>query len=57
MQLFRLYFEVFGKFDWDKYMITIFGPVRIQNFYEKLRDECNFDMYQLAMKEREAFFG
>jgi hypothetical protein len=38
-------------------MITIYGPVRQQNFYDKLRDECNFDMNQLALNERMHFFG
>ena len=37
-------------------MITIYGPVRIQNFYDRLRDECNFDMNQLAMQERKKGF-
>jgi hypothetical protein len=57
MAFIRKFFEVFGNFDWDKYMITIFGPVRIPNFYDRLRDECNFDMNKLAMNERMNFFG
>ena len=51
-QFFEKFFEFFGTFDWDKYMITIFGPIKHQNVYEKLRDECNFDLNQLAMNER-----
>ena len=57
MEFVRKFFEVLGTFDWDKYMITIFGPVRIQNFYDRLRDECNFDMNLLALNERIHYFG
>jgi DNA polymerase sigma len=44
MQFFRKFFEILGDFDWDKHLITIYGPIRIQNLYDKLRDECNFDL-------------
>lgn len=57
IQFFGKFFEIFGEFDWDKYMITIYGPVRRVNFQHKLRDECHFDMNQLAMNERMHYFG
>ena len=57
MQFLRKFFEVFGEFDWDKHMVTIYGPVRIMNSYDRLRDECNFDMNQLALNERMHYFG
>lgn len=57
MQFLRKFFHVFGNFDWDKYMITIFGPIRIQGWYERLRDEFNFDINLLALSERLQFFG
>ena len=44
MEFLRTFFKVFSQFDWDKYIVTIYGPIRIQNFYDRLRDECNFDM-------------
>ena len=56
IKFFRKFFEVFGNFDWDKHMITIFGPIRILNFYERLRDECGFDINKLALKERMVYF-
>lgn len=28
IQFFKKFFEIFGSFDWEKYMITIYGPVR-----------------------------
>ena len=52
MQFLRKFFQIFGNFDWEKYMITIYGPVRVQNFYERLRDEFGFDMHLLAINER-----
>jgi hypothetical protein len=57
MQFLRKFFNVFGSFDWDKYMVTVYGPVRIQNFYDRLRDEFNFDINALAISERAFFFG
>jgi hypothetical protein len=48
----KKFFHVFGNFDWDKYMITIFGPIRSQGWYERLRDEFNFDINELAISER-----
>lgn len=57
LKFFRKFFQFFSEFDWDKYIITIFGPVRVQNFYERLRDECNFDLTKLALKERTSFFN
>lgn len=57
IQFFNKFFEIFGEFDWDKYMITIYGPVRRHNFQNKLRDECLFDMNRLALNERAAYFG
>ena len=43
MQFFNKFYEIFGHFDWDKYMVSIYGPIRIQNFYDKLRGG-GFDM-------------
>jgi hypothetical protein len=57
MQFFKKFFQILGDFDWDKHLITIYGPIRIQNLYDKLRDECNFDLSQLALNERMEYFG
>lgn len=57
MQFFKKFFQILGDFDWDKHLITIYGPIRIQNLYDKLRDECNFDLNQLALNERMEYFG
>ena len=32
MELFRLFFKFFGKFDWDSQIITIQGAIRSHNF-------------------------
>jgi len=57
VEVFWKFFEVLGDFDWDKYILTIYGPIRITNFYERLRDECNFDISLLVLKERMIYFG
>ena len=44
MEVMRQFFTVFGEFDWEKHMVTIYGPVRIHCFYERLRDEFDFDL-------------
>ena len=33
-------------------MVTIYGPVRLHCFYEKLRDDFDFDLHKLALAER-----
>ena len=38
-------------------MVTIFGPVRIQNIYDRLRDEFSFDHDLLALSDRMLYFG
>lgn len=43
---------MFGEFDWEKHIVTIYGPVRIHCFYERLRDEFDFDLHRLALAER-----
>ncbi len=57
IDVFKKFFEIFGEFKWDTYMITIFGPIKIHNFYERLRDDCNFDIHQLAINERMEYFN
>jgi len=37
MEVFRKFFEVLGNFKWDEYIITIYGPVKVQNFHDRLR--------------------
>ena len=32
MELFRLFFKIFGKFDWDSQIITIQGAISSHNF-------------------------
>ena len=56
MAVLKCFFEVFGEFDWDTHMVTIYGPVRLQGFYDRLRDHFDFDLERLAMSERRFFF-
>ena len=56
MAVLRCFFEVFGEFDWEQHMVTIYGPVRLQGFYDRLRDNFDFDLDRLAMSERRFFF-
>jgi hypothetical protein len=52
MDVFRKFFQLWGSFDWDSYLITMYSPIRTVNYYERLRNECNFEMDRLALLER-----
>lgn len=51
MDVFRKFFLIFGSFDWESYHLTIYGPVKACNFYERLK-ECNMDLDRLVMLEK-----
>jgi len=37
MDVFVKFFQVWGSFDWDSNIVTIYGPVKATNFYENLK--------------------
>lgn len=39
MEVFRKFFKVLGTFKWDEYIITIYGPIKTNNFFDRLRSE------------------
>lgn len=39
MEVFKLFFEYFSKFDWESQMVTIFGAIKTLNFYDRLKQE------------------
>lgn len=56
MDVFKKFFEILGPFKWDEYIISIYGPIRIQNFHDKLRSQFDFDIVKLALNERLSYF-
>jgi hypothetical protein len=53
MEVFKLFFHYFGQgFDWDQTMVTIYGPIRTLNFYDRLKTEFHFDLEKFAAHER-----
>lgn len=46
MDVFRKFFEVWGgtNFDWDQNLITIYGPIKTINFYERLKNEVRLTL-------------
>lgn len=52
LQVFHKFFTYFGKFDWDQKIVTIYGPIRTLNFYDRLKNEFNFDTDKMALAER-----
>ena len=41
MDVFKKFFKVLGNFDWDTYMVSIYGPIRAFNFYDRLKHEVS----------------
>src|SRR5687768_10222449 len=39
MDVFRKFFEVWGSFDFDTNIITLYSPIKGHNFFDRLRDE------------------
>jgi DNA polymerase sigma len=52
LEVFRLFFAYFGKFEWESQMITIYGAIKTLNFYDRLKSEFNFDIKKFALSER-----
>ena len=50
LDVFFKFFEVFGKFNWQNQILTIYGPIEKEGFYEKL-EARNFDVEALALEE------
>lgn len=57
IQVIRHFFHVFGEFDWDKYMLTVFGPIKLQGFHERLKDDFDYDLVKFSMMDRLEYFG
>ena len=38
MDVFKKFFQIWSRFDWENNIVTIFGPIRAINFYERLKD-------------------
>lgn len=39
MDVFRKFFQVWGNFDWDSNLISIYSPIKTINFYDRLKNE------------------
>lgn len=52
VDVFKLFFKIWGSFDWDNNLITMYNPIKTLNFYDRLKQECNFDMDKFALIER-----
>lgn len=38
MDVFKKFFKIWSQFDWDKNIVTIYGPVKTINYYERLKE-------------------
>ena len=41
MDVFKKFFQIWGTFDFDSYLVSIYGPVYAHGFYDKLKNEVN----------------
>jgi hypothetical protein len=39
IDVFRRFLQVWGRFDWEQNLITMYSPIKAANFYERLRNE------------------
>ena len=39
MEVFRKFFEVWGCYDWEQNIISMYSPIRAFNFYDRLKNE------------------
>lgn len=35
----RKFFDVWGSFDWDSNIVSIYNPIKTHNFYDNLKSE------------------
>ena len=52
MEVLKLFFNYFSRFDWDNTIISIFGPIRSTNFFDKLKSEFGQDLDKYATNQR-----
>ena len=41
LDVMRVFFKIWGKFDWDNNISTMYTPIKTLNFYERLRNEVS----------------
>ena len=41
----RKFFQIWGQFDWDSNIITIYSPIKTINFYERLKNEVRLNLF------------
>ena len=39
MDVFKKFFKVWGTFDWDSNIVSIYAPIKAHNFYDNLKSE------------------
>lgn len=41
MDVFKKFFEIWGSFDWENKIASLYSHIMMDNFYEILRDEVH----------------
>ena len=52
MQVF-MFFKVIKEIDWEKNILTIFGPITIDSFNEKMKNDSNDSFWFLDKETKE----
>lgn len=52
LDVFRKYFSFFATFDWERQMLSIYGPVSAHNVCDRSRVQSEIDIEKLAIAER-----
>jgi hypothetical protein len=45
MDVFKKFFEVWGKFNWDSNIVTIYNPIKAHNFNDTLSNEVHLFIF------------
>lgn len=44
MDVFKKFFQVWGAFDWDSNIVSIYTPIKAHNFYDNLKSEVSLPL-------------
>jgi hypothetical protein len=53
LDVFYKYFSFFSSFDWERYMLSVYGPINTLSVCDRSKNQSEIDIERLAITERE----
>lgn len=53
LDVFYKYFSYYSTFDWERQMLSVYGPVNYLNVCDRSKNQSEIDVEKLALSERE----